>query len=99
MKREIQANFAQLLHDKVVREQDETPRPAAVELLPEYGNLPEHMPTGTRIIIGKHKVKLVRVKKNDYNACCYRLRYQINLVGNAVYSVDDLNAMGAKLEM
>ena len=37
---------------------DETPRPAAVALLPEYGNLPEHMPTGTRIIIGKHKVEL-----------------------------------------
>ena len=66
--------------------------------MPEYGNLPEHMPTGTRIIIGKHKVELVRVKKGDYSVCGYRLRYQINLVGNAVYSVDDLNAMGAKLE-
>ena len=66
--------------------------------LPELGNLPERMPTGTRIIIGKHSVELVRAKKDDYDAPCFRLRYQINLIGNAVYSVDDLNQMGARLE-
>jgi len=65
--------------------------------LPELGNLPERMPTGTRVIIGKHNLELVRAGKDDEDCPCYRLRYQINLVGNQVFSVDDLNSMGAKL--
>ena len=65
--------------------------------LPELGNLPERMPTGTRVIIGRHNLDLVRAGKDSDDAPCYRLRYQINLVGNQVFSVDDLNSMGAKL--
>ena len=68
------------------------------EPLPELGNLPEHMPTGTRVIIGKHNLELVRAGKDDEDTPCYRLRYQINLVGNQVFDVDTLNAMGARLE-
>jgi hypothetical protein len=66
-------------------------------ILPELGNLPERMSTGTRVIIGKHNLELVRAGKDDEDCPCYRLRYQINLVGNQVFSVDDLNSMGAKL--
>ena len=65
--------------------------------LPELGNLPERMPTGTRVVIGKHNLELVKAGKDDEDCPCYRLRYQINLVGNQVFSVDDLNSMGAKL--
>ena len=76
---------------------DETPRPAAVALLPEYGNLPEHMPTGTRIIIGKHNLELVRAGRDSDDTPQYRLRHNLTLTGNAVFSVDDLNIMGAKI--
>ena len=70
-----------------------------VTVLPELGNLPEQMPTGTRVIIGKHNLELVRAGKADDDAPCYRLRYQLNLTGNQVFSVDDLNIMGAKLAL
>ena len=49
-------------------------------------------------ITGKHNLELVRAKKDNYGASCYRLKYQINLVGNQVFSVDDLNSMDAKLD-
>jgi hypothetical protein len=68
------------------------------EPVPELGNLPERIPTGTRVIIGKHNLELVRAGKDDDDAPCYRLRYQINLVGNQVFDVDTLNAMGVRLE-
>jgi hypothetical protein len=67
------------------------------KVMSDYGNLPERMPTGTRVVIGKHKLELVRAGKDDHDAPCYRLRHQINLVGNRVFSVDDLNGMGAKI--
>ena len=71
--------------------------PTDTMTLPELGNLPERMPTGTRVVIGNHNLELVKAGKDDEDCPCYRLRYQINLVGNQVFSVDDLNTMGAKL--
>jgi len=63
----------------------------------EFGNLPENLKSGTQIQIGKHIVELVRAGKDDHDAPAYKLRYQVNLVGNQVWTVDDLNIMGAKL--
>ena len=71
--------------------------PTDTTTLPELGNLPERMPTGTRVIIGKHNLELVRAGKADDDAPQYRLRHNLTLTGNAVFSVDDLNIMGAKL--
>jgi len=63
----------------------------------DYGNLPENLKTGTRIQIGRHTVELVRAGKDDCDTPAYKLRYQINLIGNQVWTVDDLNSLGAKL--
>jgi hypothetical protein len=62
-----------------------------------YGNLPEHVLSGTRVQIGKYVRELVRSGKDDFDAPLYRLRHQANLLGNATFSVDDLNVMGATL--
>jgi hypothetical protein len=63
-----------------------------------YGNLPERMSSGTKIVIGKHTVELVRAGKADDDCPCYRIRHQINLVGNQIFTVDELNVMGGKLK-
>jgi hypothetical protein len=64
---------------------------------PTYGNLPENLKSGTKVIIGKHHVELVRAGQDDYGSPCYRLRYKINLTGNQIFSVDELNSRGAQL--
>jgi hypothetical protein len=77
---------------------DEMPvKPSAPPLPLELGNLPERMPTGTRVIIGKHNLELVRAGKDTDDAPQYRLRHNLTLTGNAIFTVDDLNIMGAKL--
>ena len=81
----------------VIDEPDMPTVEPSAPVLPELGNLPERMPTGTRVIIGKHNLELVRAGKADDDAPQYRLRHNLTLTGNSVFTVDDLNIMGAKL--
>jgi hypothetical protein len=67
------------------------------KIAPAFGDLPERLPTGTRITIGRHTVELVRHGKDSDDAPCYKLRYDLKLTGNQIWSIDDLNVLGAKL--
>jgi hypothetical protein len=62
-----------------------------------YGNLPENIKSGAKVQIGKYVRELVRAGKDDFDAPLYRLRHQDNLIGNATFSIDDLNVMGATI--
>jgi hypothetical protein len=65
---------------------------------PTYGNLPERCLTGTVVKIGQHVVELVRHGKDiDFDCPCYKLRHADGVIGNSIYTVDDLNIMGAQL--
>ena len=95
MKREMQANFAQLLHDKVVREQDEMPRPAAEELLPELrgGELLLNPRSGKT-----YRVHKVRKPKRNISRVQKLYRLENVVLGNKEWMLQELQNAGLKLE-